>query len=290
MYVDPRVAHGRARCDLARNPRMLPAERVAEVYALLRLFAASYGQQGASPREMRRYLESRTIPKVRSYGFSPWLGGECLYVWALGRSAEEGIVHQRLYYSIKSCHVGCIERNAIETHAVARCMQRLGKERVQDIEPVVRAVIAALPPLIAHAYRNRWKQIAVPTSVGLFAGSVSPSGDVELKTFFCPGENGQPSRWLSYMERFSGIPSWEDGGEDPGATIATFVERSIADEAGRTLTNMCPFLLSPYERRSDPLTERWSAATAATGTSPKRDRCVSRSSVEESREEIGDTK
>ena len=267
MYVDPRVAHGRARFDLDRNPRLLPAERVAEVYALLRLFAANYGHQGPSPREMRRYLEKHTVRKIRSYGLKPWVGTraglECLFVWVLGRSAEEGIVHQLLYYSIKTRFIGSTDKTTIETHAVARCLQRQGTDRVQDVEHFVRAVIAALPLLVAHANANKWKQIGVPTSVGLFVGSITPGGEVELKTFFRPGENGQPSRWFKYMERFAGIPPWSGAERDADAAIARFVESVVCVDGAGTLTQKCPFLLELYEKRSDSLGEQWNLARAS---------------------------
>jgi hypothetical protein len=80
MYVDPRVAHGRAKFDLDRNPRLLPEERVAEVYALLRLFAANYAHQGPSPREMRRYLARNTpSPDFVPTGLSPGLANAGLH-------------------------------------------------------------------------------------------------------------------------------------------------------------------------------------------------------------------
>lgn len=269
MYIDPRVAHGRAQFDLDASPRLVPEQRYWEVHSRLNLLGELARQKSdGARRKTLRYLEAQA-QQFRKLGMRTAIAKngpyEGLFVEVLMRSADHGVIHLFLVYDVDTAWVYNVNATTITTHAVARCMQRLGRERVEDIQPEFDAVTGALHPLGSLAARRGWKQIGIPTRSGLFVGEWGrPEGPV-LKTFLRPGENGRPSRWSEFADLFSGMPAGTGTGQGTGnyLQIRDFVQAVIDRTGDKAFSERFPFLTELEEKRADPLDERWDAARAA---------------------------
>ncbi|MGF6440718.1 hypothetical protein [Paraburkholderia youngii] len=262
MYIDPRVAHGRAKFDLGRNPRIHPASFPDDVMRLMYEILGPILRKRPGQRDLLCMLERELSPKVRKLGVTPFVGhakgGAGFFLNFLARDAQEGIVQHAVMYDIALARMFAGIASRIEPHAIARCLQRIGKERVDDIESEIAAVFATSPAFVVCARVERWAQIGVPTPHGLFVGEMPEEGPPVLKTFIRPGENGRHSRWEGYRALFEAIPVWDNQSAVPANPFDGWAVAALerATQSG-PIVQQFPFLAKPYERRDDPLDEVW---------------------------------
>ena len=266
MFIDPRVARGRAKFDLERDPRMHPEKLHQRLVKLVHTEVVRILNRNPGRREIMRALERDLAPRVRALGFSPhvgeYLGHKGFFLRYLACNAQEGLIHYFIRYDVATSLIETFTGTRVDPHAVARCMQRLGKETLDDVEPEVKAVFVVAGFFTNLAIKEGWAQVGIPTAGGLFIGTVEES-KLRLRTFIRPGENDRDSRWGEYRALFDGIPPI-DVKNNCGDALYTWcgdVVNTVA--ASSTFVDRFPFLGRKYERREDPLDHIWAAARAS---------------------------
>lgn len=257
MLVDPRVAHGRAKAALeARN--IPPAEwdrRIAD------LFLDAIHGAGASrrPRDLRRKAVPRLVKALhreKLLVFDDPLGdGAQLLCFSRAVTATEGLRESRHHLDLETGCITVTDLLVITPHAIARCMQRNGTDRYEDVVPELRAACDVSPLVLIMANGEGWAQVGIPTPKGLFVGGFESTGALTAKTYFVPGANGQRSRWDRYFRYFQPMPDMGNGWD---SDCPAYVDRML-DAADVPLATRFPFLLEPYSHAEDPEASRWPA-------------------------------
>ena len=267
MFVDPRVAHGRAKFELNRSPRMFADERRDKLTEIVMKSLDDF--TGASTRRsLMRMLSHQVAPKLERLGLEPYVGAfgntEGLYVNFATMSAEHGLREFQLQVTVPDLVLTSFSSTAIKPHAVARCMQRNGVMSLDDIERETGAAFVFARALRALAQLEQWKQAVAPTANGLFVGDVVDNGDFHLKTYLRPSSNGRASRWSGVFDLFSTMPVWTLSQIHDGSDLLHWmIDEIVALRKSAALAERFPFLLKPYESADDPLDAAWHAAPGA---------------------------
>jgi len=269
MFVDPRVAHGRAKFELNRSPRLFADERRGKlIETVIKALDDFTGERTRRP--LLRMLARDVAPKLERLGLEPYVGAlghaEGLFVNFATMSAEHGLREFQLQVTVPDLVLTSFASNIIKPHAVARCMQRNGVLSLAGIENETRIAFVFARALRALAQVERWKQAVVPTPQGLFVGDVIENGDFHLNTYLRPALNGRASRWSAVADLFATMPSWpppqiHEGGE----LLRWMIEHLLTLRNSAPLADRFPFLLKPYEPADDPLDATWHAARAEAG-------------------------
>ncbi|CAB3749205.1 hypothetical protein [Paraburkholderia humisilvae] len=264
MFVDPRVAHGRAKFELNRSPRLFADERRGK---LTDIVMKSLDDFTGAPnrRALMRMLSHQVAPKIARLGLEPYVGtvgsAEGLFVSFATMSAEHGLREFQLQVTVPGLVLTSFSSTAIKPHAVARCMQRNGVLSLDGIEGETSTAFVFARTLRALAKVEHWKQAAVPTTNGLFVGDVIDNGDFHLKTYLRPSANGRASRWSGFCELFSPMPAWSLSQIHDGSDLLHWmIDQIVALRKSGALTERFPFLLKPYESVDDPLDAAWDTA------------------------------
>jgi len=267
MFVDPRVAHGRAKFELNRSPRMFADERRGK---LTEIVMKSLDDFTGAPtrRSLMRMLSHQVAPKLERLGLEPYVGpfgnSEGLYVNFATMSAEHGLREFQLQVTVPGLMLTSFSSTAIKPHAVARCLQRNGVLALDGIDGETSTAFVFARTLRALAQVEHWKQAAVPTANGLFVGDVIENGDFHLNTYLRPSANGRASRWSGFYELFSPMPAWSLSQIHDGSDLLHWmIDRIVALRKSGALAERFPFLLKPYESVDDPLDAAWSTAPGA---------------------------
>lgn len=270
MFVDARVAHGRARFDLNRSPRMFSEERRGEVSAIITTCLANFTGT-RNRRNLLRLLERQVAPKLARLGIDPYVGVlgqiEGLFVNFSTMSAEHGLREFQLQVTVPELVLRSFACSVIKPHAVARCMQRNGVMSVDEIghETSVAFVLARVMRPLALA--EKWQQVGVPGLNGLFVGVMTDSDDICMNTYLKPASNDRASRWSSFAELFATMPSWSAEQIRQGSDLLQWtVNHIVALRKTASFVERFPFLLEPYHSTDDPLDATWNAARASART------------------------
>ncbi|WP_246792165.1 hypothetical protein [Burkholderia perseverans] len=273
MYVDPRVAHGRARFDLSGSPRLVAEARRWEISDVITLALDTFTGE-RSRRNLMRLLSRQIAPRLARLGLEPYvgpLGGrEGLFVNFATMSAEHGLREFELHLTVPDLVLRSFATTAIRPHAVARCMQRNGAMALTEIEHETRIAFVLARVIRGLARAEHWRQLAVPTPRGLFVGALTDHDDVGLATYFRPGDNDRPSRWQAFAALFAAMPEWlPEQVRTGGDLLHWMIDHIVALQASAPFVERFPFLLEPYRSVDDPLDATWAAARAhARGDGP----------------------
>ncbi|KVM51385.1 hypothetical protein WJ58_21250 [Burkholderia ubonensis] len=272
MYVDPRVAHGRARFDLSRSPRLFAEERRWEISDVVT--RGIDGFTGArTRRNLMRLLERQIAPKLARLGLEPYVGAlgqlEGLFVNFSTMSAEHGLREFQLQLTVPDLVLRSFASNAIRPHAVARCMQRNGVMSLAGIEHETRIAFVYARVIRSLALAEGWRQVGVPTSLGLFVGVLTDARDVSMNTYLRPGDNDRPSRWRGFAGLFSAMPHWRpDQVRHGGELLQWMINHIVALQESAPLAERFPFLREPLRDADDPLDAAWASARAGARLGP----------------------
>lgn len=264
MFVDPRVAHGRARFDLSRSPRMVAEERRAEIADLVAHCLERFAGE-RTRRNLMRLLSRQVAPKLARLGLEPYVGelgqAQGLFVNFSTMSAEHGLREFQLQVTVPELLLKSFASTVVRPHAVARCMQRNGTTSLAQIEQETNIAFVLARTMRALALVEGWKQIGVPGNEGLFIGEMTASDDVCLKTYIKPQANGRSSRWDGFLALFDAMPKWQADQVRQGSELLQWmVDHIVALRKSAALSDRFPFLLEPYRSIDDPLDAAWKAA------------------------------
>ncbi|NIE88549.1 MULTISPECIES: hypothetical protein [unclassified Burkholderia] len=267
MYVDPRVAHGRARFDLSGSPRLVAEERRWEISDVITRALDTFSGE-RNRRNLMRLLARQIAPRLARLGLEPYVGPlgahEGLFVNFATMSAEHGLREFELHLTVPDLTLRSFASTAIRPHAVARCMQRNGATSLAAIQHETRIAFVLARVVRGLARAEQWKQLAVPTPHGLFVGALTEHDDVSLATYFRPGDNDRPSRWQAFSALFADMPDWRhDQVRHGGELLHWMINHIVALQASAPFAERCPFLLEPYRSADDPHDAAWAAARAS---------------------------
>lgn len=272
MFVDPRVAHGRAKFDLDRSPRMFADERRALIADIVTKRLADFAGV-PNRRGLMRLLEHQVAPRLERLGLEPYVGAlgqlEGLFVNFSTMSAEHGLREFQLRFTVHDMVLKSFASNTIRSHAVARCMQRNGAPTLAEIERETRIAFVFARVLRSLALAEQWKQVAVPTPNGLFVGELSRGDDVCLNTYIRPAASDRASRWRAFAALFETMPHWTDAQLREGSELLQWMISHIQGlQKAAPFAGRFPFLLEPYRPVGDPLDATWDAALAGARAAP----------------------
>jgi hypothetical protein len=265
VYVDSRVAHGRARHDLGKNPRMFHEFLHNQVRSEIQSFVFEHKLHLLPRREVMRLMKRRLAPKLNRFGLDARMSsGENfsgLQVTFVTRSPDLGIQHRVISLPVDKPQFTDGTIVQITPHALARCMQRNAVMSLEAIERQTWLAVHFADAITRVAGIEGWKQIGVPVDDGLFVGRYDDDEGPVLRTYFQPLANGRRSRWAPYLEAIGPISPMSAadarGGSVPYSWI---IGRIKALDVVRPMRERFPFLLEPYEHTDDPLETRWLAA------------------------------
>lgn len=268
MFVDPRVAHGRAKFDLNRSPRMFAEERRWEISDVVTTSLDNFTGL-RNRRNLMRLLERQVAPKLARLGLEPYVGAlrdtEGLFVTFSTMSAEHGLREFQLQLTVPELVLRSFASSTIRPHAVARCMQRNGVVSLAEIEPETSAAFVLARVIRPLALAEKWLQIGVPTALGLFVGALNDSNDICLNTYIRPAVSDRSSRWHGFAALFATMPPWNADQIRQGSDLLQWmVNHIVALQKSASFVERCPFLLEPYHHLADPLDATWDAARAST--------------------------
>ncbi|MFW6852896.1 MULTISPECIES: hypothetical protein [Burkholderia] len=264
MYVDPRVARGRARFELSGSPRLIAEARRWEISDVItRALDAFAGER--TRRNLMRLLARQVAPRLARLGLEPYVGAldarEGLFLGFATMSAEHGLREFELQLTVPDLVLRSFASTSIRPHAVARCLQRNGVMSLAEIETETRLALVLARAIRSLALAERWRQLAVPTPRGLFVGALDAHDEVALATYLRPGDNHRPSRWQGYAALFAAMPDWQARPLPPaGEVLHWMIDHIVALQASAAFVERFPFLLEPYRNVDDPLDAMWSAA------------------------------
>ncbi|KVN21073.1 MULTISPECIES: hypothetical protein [unclassified Burkholderia] len=272
MYVDPRVAHGRARFDLSRSPRLVADERRWAISDVVTRCIDDFAGE-RNRRNLMRLLERRIAPKLARLGLEPYVGAlgrlEGLFVNFSTMSAEHGLREFQLQLTVPDLVLRSFASDVIRPHAVARCMQRNGVMTLTEIEHETRIAFVAARVMRALALAERWRQIGVPTPHGLFVGTLTDTRDIAMNTYFRPGDNDRPSRWSGFAELFCAMPHWRpEQVRHGGDLLQWMVDHIVALKESAPFFERFPFLREPLHDAGDRLDAAWRGARAGAQDAP----------------------
>ena len=264
-YVDPRVAHGRARHELGENPRLFPAgsERLFEQVVL-----KAIGRRGmqCSGAEFMSLLERKALPALRLHGLDPLVYsgfGDRGMVWKfVTRNPETGVQGwtQRFVENPRQ------QRRAvnleISIHALARCMQRNGVLSLDNIEAQTWCAVHLAPHVGMLAIKTGWLQLAIPTGDGgLFVGNAATGS---LRTYIKPGDNDRRSRWQTLIDLFPPFPPLSLDEIREGARVVEWATPTLERISKfREIRYLLRFMSEEYSELIDPVDARWANARRA---------------------------
>jgi len=260
MFIDHRVAHGLAKIALDTG-RVTTQECDSELFAIVRNVLRATKMRG-NAREARRVVVPRLLKALD--GDDMWAepdmeGGaarvNCLRVI---KSADLGLWAILYVIDAVSTEITKTVLLEIAPHAIARCMQRNGTDKMSGILPELLAAVTMVNVVRRQAFKENWLQVGLPTPLGVFVGEVN-AGVPVMRTYLKLWESGPPSRWKAYQKVFHPMPSEWD-------RIASreYAERmSHWLDTNEPLSLRCPFLLESPRELEDPIEERWRAARAA---------------------------
>jgi hypothetical protein len=260
MFIDPRVAHGLAKIALDKG-RVTAQECDNELFAIVRNVLRAT-KMSRNTREARRVVVPRLLKALNREEM--WAepdtegGAARVNCFRIIKSADIGLWSVVYMIDAVSTEVKKSVLLEISPHAIARCMQRNGTDRMADILPELLAAVGMVNVVQRQALKENWMQVGLPTPLGVFVGEVS-AGVPVMRTYLKLGESGQRSRWKAYQNVFHPMPSeW-----DPVAS-RDYAERMCHWlDTNEPLSLRCPFLLEPPHEIEDPFEERWKAARAA---------------------------
>ncbi|KVN33370.1 hypothetical protein WJ63_05130 [Burkholderia pyrrocinia] len=272
MYVDPRVAHGRARFDLSRSPRLFAEERRWEISDVVTRGIDQFAGV-RNRRNLMRLLERQIAPKLARLGLEPYVGAlgrhEGLFVNFSTMSAEHGLREFQLQLTVPELVLRSFASSVIRPHAVARCMQRNGVMSLAEIEHETRIAFVIARVMRALARAEQWRQLGVPTPHGLFVGALTGGDDVCMHTYLRPGDNDRPSRWRGFAGLFAAMPDWRaDQVRHGGDLLQWMVNHIVALQESAPFVERFPFLLEPHRDADDPLDAAWAGARAGAQDDP----------------------
>lgn len=267
MFVDPRVAHGRARFDLSRSPRLFAEERRWEISDLVTRCLDNFTGV-RNRRNLMRLLERQVAPKLTRLGLDPYVGplgqAEGLFTNFSTMSAEHGLREFQLQLTVPELVLRSFASSTIKPHAVARCMQRNGVVSLAEIEHETSAAFVLARVLRTLAVLEKWKQVGVPTAQGLFVGVMTDGDDICLNTYIRPTIGDRPSRWDGFAALFNAMPAWSTHQIRQGSDLLQWmVNHIVALRESASLCQRFPFLLQPYRSTDDPQDATWHAARAS---------------------------
>jgi hypothetical protein len=267
MFVDPRVAHGRAKFDLNRSPQMFAEARRSRIHDVIVKCLGEYRGE-RNRRGLLRLLERQVVPRLRRLGLDPYLGAlgevEGLFSNFTTMSPDAGLREFQLSLTVPDLMFKSFASTMVATHAVGRCMQRNGVMSVGEIASETNMAFVLARVLRPLAMLEKWKQIAVPTAKGLFVGELTTSDDVWLRTYIRPVISDRPSRWNRFTSLFATMPDWRvDQIEAGNDLVHWMINHIVGLRETAPLSDRCPFLLEPYGHVDDPLDATWSAALAS---------------------------
>jgi hypothetical protein len=278
LYVDPRVAHGRARYDLGKDPRMFAEHVERQVDDLICSFTRDI-KGIPKKRALMRLIDRRIAPALNRMGINTRViqNGEhpdgMLSSYAT-RSPEHGIHHNAHFFLVDNYEQRRFPLIRITPHALARCMQRNGVMKLEDIETQTWLALHMAPALRSLAKIEGWQQMGIPVGDGIFVGSFNDRGRLTLSTYFQPMTNGRRSRWAAYKETLGDVPPMNANEARIGDKPKEWVAARVADLLGeRPLSERFPFLKEPYEHCEDPLDIRWVAARQAAAADAHSETC-----------------
>lgn len=265
MYIDPRVAHGRARHELGENPRLFPAghERVFEQVVLDAIGPRGMQAPGA---EFMSLLETKALPALRQRGLEPLVYsgiGDRGMVWKfVTRNPETGVQGwtQRFVENPRQ-HRRAMNLE-IRTHALARCMQRNGVLSLDDIEAQTWCAVHLAPHVGMLAIRTGWLQLAIPAGDGgLFVGDAATGS---LRTYIKPGVTELRSRWQTLVDLFEPFPSLTAEQIREGTAVIEWATPTLERiRRFREIQYLLRFMKDEYSEMVDPAAARWAKARHA---------------------------
>lgn len=264
MYIDPRVAHGRAKFDLGKDDSLFRINRALAVADVI-MEALCAASSCATRRERARMLQKKAVPALRRLGIAASTKtGKPLIAVFVSHDPVEGLrqIVAHVDTEITSCDYETM--TAITPHAVARCLQRNGIQTLDAIEGDLLRALHVASGIRSLAWDEGWRQIGIPCRKGLFVGTVEGKNRFHLKTYLKPGANGRDSRWSNYQSLFEGMP--EFGGDKVRRAVDTIEWMKMRAEESAAAGPVCrrfPFLTQPYEATDDSLDARWDAARSA---------------------------
>jgi len=264
MYVDPRVAHGRATFDLNRSPRLFAEERRAALRDVIVQCLRTLPEPH-SRRSLMRLLERQVAPRLARMGLEPYVGRfgakEGLLMTFATMSPVHGLREFEMQLTVGDLRLDCFASTVIRPHAVARCMQRNGVMSLEQIEHETATAFVLARAIRPLARMQKWKQVGVPTPAGLFVGEMTPAEDVGISTYLHPADNGRPSRWEAFASLFDSMPRWDADQIRRGTDLLQWmISHLVTLQKSGTVAERFPFLLEPYVKGSDPLDEAWDTA------------------------------
>nr|WKF56255.1 hypothetical protein HUO10_000705 [Paraburkholderia busanensis] len=264
MFIDPRVAHGRARYDLNRSPRLFAEERRGEISDVVTTSLDGFAGV-RNRRNLLRLLERQVAPRLAKLGLDPYVGplgaSEGLFVNFSTMSAEHGLREFQLQLSVPDLVLRSFASNTIRPHAVARCMQRNGVASLARIEAETGAAFVLARVIRPLALAEKWQQVGVPTPNGLFVGALNEGNDVCLNTYIRPAISDRDSRWDGFAALFASMPAWDAQQIRQGSELLHWmVNHIVALQKSASFAERLPFLLEPYRHVADPLDASWHAA------------------------------
>jgi hypothetical protein len=272
MFVDPRVAHGRARFDLNRSPRMFSEERRWEISDVITNCLDNFTGT-RNRRNLMRLLERQVAPKLSRLGIDPYVGvlgqHEGLFVNFSTMSAEHGLREFQLHVIVPELVLRSFASTTIRPHAVARCMQRNGVMSIDEIERETSMAFVLARVMRPLALAEKWKQVGVPGMNGLFVGVVTDSNDICMNTYFRPAIADRISRWSGFAGLFSTMPVWSADQIRQGSDLLQWtINHIVALRESASFVERFPFLLEPYHSTDDPLDATWNAARTSARAEP----------------------
>jgi hypothetical protein len=287
--LDSRVAHNIVRENLplfAKEPEVVIA----------RAFNITFGEidkirrrGGLTSRDLRRHVERRVLPTLKTRGYSAWLDdvdeAPVLHCVATAGNATQGLL--AVGFGMRLTDGQCFEKSlvSITPHAIARFLQRTD---TVDFKTVIASIEVAL--CIAQSLRSSFlragcRQVGIPAGDGLFVGEFkeqvqeaisprAPHSTVDLR-----GESVRDSKQL-YLELSTWFIPCANGRETPWRKVKAYYGMKLRKLDHLPLTELCdevrqtasrivtsptiaecfPFLQKPHTRRTDALETTWNLA------------------------------
>jgi hypothetical protein len=260
MFIDHRVAHGLAKVALDTG-RVTAQECESELFAIVSNVLRATKRSG-NTREARRVVVPRLLKALdrEDMWAEPDMEGGATRVncFRVIKSADLGLWNVVYTIDAVSTEVRKTVLLEISPHAIARCMQRNGTDKINCIQPELLAAVSTMNVVRRQAFKENWIQVGLPTPLGVFVGEIN-AGVPVMRTYLKLGESGRRSRWKAYQKVFHPMPrEWD---------LVTSLDHAkrMYDwlDTNEPLSLRCPFLLEPPREIKDPIDEQWKAARAA---------------------------
>lgn len=262
MYIDERVAHGRADLYLRDRPELEPdtLERIIREVC-----------NDAPPRPVRAdkftlclHTERYLLAPLKAHGFFGHIEYSApdplLWVSIVGGNQRVGFRWVQLLHAIEANTFWILKPLTISPHAIARCLQRVGTMDVSAIREPISLALGFSIPLMSVSQKENWKQFAVPVREGLFLGDSGPDGWV-IRTYISRKPHEHESGWDKYLNLFPEIPRWNvDDLKNVAVSGRWMSEQLIALRKERPIVDRVSRLAKQYERRDDKQGELWRKA------------------------------